>query len=129
MPPKKQKTEPKKIGFQDLDPGLRHEIVEYLQPTNMQQAELRARYMMMAGDRNALKAFSEDADDAFFGNEIMGFLERQAQRSKTRYHENLERVTSAPGKWETYRYFWDDSKPYPDQGPNPGPGSGGPITT
>ncbi len=129
MPPKKQKTEPKKIGFQDLDPGLRHEIVEYLQPTNLQQADLRARYMMMAGDRQALKEFIDEEDDPMYRDEVTSFLERQAEKSKSRYHENLKRVTSAPGKWETYRYFWDDSKPYPDQGPNPGPGSGGPITT
>jgi hypothetical protein len=115
----------RKTQFQDLEPGIRKDIVEYLQPTVTQQANLKAQYAVMAGDRNALKEFEEMGDDPMFTD----IVRRQYERSKSWYHKTLERIASAPGKWEMYRYFWDDSKPFPDQGPNPPAGGSGPLTT
>lgn len=126
MPPKKDdKTKRRKTQFQDLEPGIRKEIVEYLQPTTRQQANLRAQYAVMAGDRKALKEFQEAEDDPIFTD----FVKRQYERSRSWYHKRLAELSSAPGKWEMYRYFWDDSKPFPDQGPHPPSGGSGPLTT
>lgn len=116
----------RKTQFQDLESSIRKTITEYLQPTNMQQAGLRSAYRLMAEDRNLVKEFAAETDD---DPAFLRIMKRQAERTKSRYHSQLEKAVAIPSKWETYRYFWDDSKPFPDQGPHPPPGASGPITS
>lgn len=109
--------------LQDVPPEARRRIVEYLQPTPLQQAELRSSHAIMAGDRNILNELKQAEDDPMFQD----IVQRQLNISTSHYKRAVEQYTKAPGIWESYRYFWDDSKPYPDQ-PG-GTGGGGPITT
>lgn len=122
MPPKKVKQE-KRAKFQDVPPEVRAGITEYLQPPVAEQQSLRTRYQTMANDRNFRKEFETMEDDPM----LIDMAKRQEQASRSHYHRQLERVTKTPGIWETYRYFWDESKPFPDQ-PG-GSGGSGPITT
>lgn len=115
----------KKIRFQNLHPDLRKHITEFLQPTQQQQNRLANKYYTMARDGALLKQFQDAGDDPMF----IDMLKRSLKQSRSHYHEYLEKVSNAPQIWESYRYFWDDSTPFPDQGPNPGTGGNAPITT
>lgn len=111
--------------FQNLPEATRKRVVEYLQPPNMDQAALQAQYGRMAEYRNIINEGWTD-DDPIARQQI----ERMHERAKTTYQKSLERLTKVPGIHETYNYFWDDSKPFPDQRQPPPPGGGiGPITS
>ena len=128
MTDKNTDKEPKRrrrmTQFQDVPPAVRRTVTEFLQPTVMQQATLRSSHSMMATDRKILNELKQAEDDPLFQE----MVQRQLNISTSHYHTNLQKYTKTPGIWETYRYFWDDSKPFPDQGPNTGGGQG-PITT
>jgi hypothetical protein len=114
------------MQFQDMPPEVRAEIVEYLQPTISDQEELRERYQIWREDEASAKWVQS------LGPEWIQQLEKekqQAKRSKSNYHELLEKTSKIPGIWHTYRYFWDKSKPFPDQGPDPSSSGSSPITT
>lgn len=109
--------------FQDLEPGLRREIVSYLQPTPLQQDSLRVLFEARAEATHLRK----EAEELSTNRPIIQSTKNQEKAAQTRYKTKLEEVTKAPGIYETYRYFWDDSFPYPDQAG--GGGGGYPITT
>lgn len=112
MPPKKQK----------LPSSVRRYATEFLQPTHSQQNQLRDQY-------------SEWRTQNMFANTLasVGWTDQErhfrqlSEVAKTRYHELLQKYTSSGGLHETYQYFWDDEKPWPDQ-PG-GTGGGGVITS
>lgn len=109
--------------FQDLEPGIRREIVSYLQPTPLQQHGLRVLFE----NKTEATQLRKEAEELSTNRPIIQSTKNQEQAAKTRYRTRLQEVTKAPGIYETYRYFWDDSFPYPDQAG--GGGGGYPITT
>lgn len=109
--------------FQDLEPGIRREIVSYLQPTPLQQHGLRVLFE----NKTEATQLRKEAEELSTNRPIIQSTKNQEQAAKTRYRTRLQEVTKAPGIYETYRYFWDDSFPYPDQ--DGGGGGGYPITT
>lgn len=116
--------------FQDVPPEVRAEITEFLQPPHIHkyavsQAGLRNAYMSYASDRNILKELEDAGDDPMFTD----MVKRQMERSKSHYSRRLAEATKAPGIWETYRYFWDEHYPFPDQDDNQGAGGNNPITS
>lgn len=119
QPPKPRR---RRTQFQDIPPETRRTVTEYLQPPTQEQGMLRHRYLTMRNDEEFAKQWAELDDDPMTRN----VAERQARTSRSRYHQLLEKLTKTPGIWETYRYFWDSSKPFPDQ--RPGGGGYGPDT-
>lgn len=109
--------------FQDLEPGIRREIVSYLQPTPLQQHSLRVLFE----ERAEMTQLRKEAEQLSVNRPIIQSTKNHEEAAKTRYKTKLEEVTKAPGIYETYRYFWDDSFPYPDQAG--GGGGGYPLTT
>lgn len=129
MPPKKeQKTDkPRRrvLQFQDLEPGIRRHIIEFLQPPIAQQQSLRSRYESFANARNTRRAMEQMEDDPMF----VDMAKREEKALKSHYHKLLEKTTKVPGIHETYGYFWDEKRPFPDQEGGAGGGGAGPITT
>jgi hypothetical protein len=121
MPPKKQKPDPK-MKVQDLPPAIRKNVTEFLPPTYRQQDQLSAQYFQWRSD----DLFAKTAADEGW-TDTAEMFEKDAKRNKAKYHQMLENFTKAPGIHETYKYFWDDDKPWPDQ--NGGNGGGRPITS
>lgn len=109
--------------FQDLEPSLRREIVSYLQPTPLQQHGLRVLFEDMA----EMTQLRKEAEELSVNRPIIQSTKNHEKAAKTRYQKRLEEVTKTPGIWETYRYFWDETKPFPDQ--DGGGGGGYPLTT
>ena len=109
--------------FQDLEPALRREIVSYLQPTPSQQQGLRILFEEKAEWTHLRK----EAEQLSTNRPIVQATKNQEKAAKTRYQHRLEQVMKMPGIHETYRYFWDESKPFPDQ--DGGDGGGAPLTT
>lgn len=116
---------PQMTKLQDIPPEVRKRVTEYLQPPSRDQTRLEVEYQLMAANRNQLRAMERHPMlyDTFEAN----LARRALEQSKSNYHAHLERVTKAPGIYETYRHFWDDSRPFPDQGPGGGGYGGGPF--
>jgi hypothetical protein len=105
--------------------SVRKTVTEYLQPPLRDQQQLRQEYHNYRFDEE----FSKVSEELGFTMNA-DFDKRQAEIKKGHYQRHLERVTKTPGIHETYNYFWDDSKPFPDQGPGGAGGWGsGPITS
>jgi hypothetical protein len=127
MPPKKDLPlkRRRRTQFQDLEPAIRREIISYLQPTYAQQYSLGVLYETKA----ELSMLRRQAESLAHRPIYQKLLTHEKEETEA-YKAKLKEVTKTPGIWETYRYFWDDSKPFPDQGSGPGSGGQtGPITS
>jgi hypothetical protein len=135
MPPKKDKKpkqEPKPVTWRDLPPSVRKNMVEFLQPTVKQQEDLRRSYGIYGRSRDAVKRAETLPDPTIWDDIRPNYLNEEREwrdTTKNWYERDKERYTRAPGIYETYKFFWDDDRPWPDQGPDPDIGGGDMLTT
>jgi hypothetical protein len=122
MPPKKQKKSPPPKNIKDVPAELRMRVVEFLPPNQHQQAVLTADYKFWREQEKVHQ-------DAIFMNMPADYLkmgEYYTKNAEKWYKQRRDLFMSAPSLHETYDFFWDKDRPWPDQGPDP---DHGPIST